>query len=201
MNDVKKFYDKHCVSRTYFFQVFKCDDTTCEFHKPIRGPSKISIFPDPEPFEEDGLMRYRPGSDPEEKYVPSKLVDPEKRSHNIPFSLSAQTSKNVGFVIKCEECQKSRLLHSQKKLKGGDIQVLKRIISKFSYECGSLLSEYLGTGGELNREKEVSTKVYVRENLLCVSKIGLPYYSVEFYKKICVYCGISGTSRVLGNSI
>ena len=61
---------------------------------------------------------------------------------------------------------------------------------------------------KLNREKVVWTKVYIRENgngrrikQLCVSKIELPCYSVEFYKKICVYCGISGTSRVLGNSV
>ena len=43
--------------------------------------------------------------------------------------------------------------------------------------------------------------MFVRENLLCTSKIELPYYSVDFYKKICVYCGLAGTSRLLGNAV
>ena len=44
-------------------------------------------------------------------------------------------------------------------------------------------------------------KVFVRENLSCVSKIELPYYSVAFYKKIWVWCGVSGTSRMLGDAV
>ena len=147
------------------------------------------------------MVRYRLGSDPEENYLPSKLEDPEKRPHNVPFSPSAQTAKNVGFLITCEECKKPRLLHAQKKLQPGDVQALKRSMSKFSYVCGSVLSEYQGTGRELIREKEILQKVFVRENLSCMSKIELPYYSVDLYKKICVYCGISGTNRMLGNAI
>ena len=38
------------------------------------------------------------------------------------------------------------------------------------------------------------------ENISCASKIELPYYSVDFYPKICVHCGVNGTSRTLGNS-
>ena len=44
-------------------------------------------------------------------------------------------------------------------------------------------------------------KLFVRENLSCTSKIELPYYSVDSYKKICVYCGLPGTSRMLGDGI
>ena len=32
-------------------------------------------------------------------------------------------------------------------------------------------------------------------------KIEIPYYSVENYAKICIHCGVKGTSRTLGNSI
>ena len=42
--------------------------------------------------------------------------------------------------------------------------------------------------------------IYVRKNISCASKIELPYYSVDNYPKICIYCGVKGTSRSLGNS-
>ena len=200
-SDIKRFYENHCVSRTYFFQIFKCNDINCEFHGPIRGAGNITVFPDPEPYEIDGIVHYRPGSDPKEKYLPSKLEDPEKRPHNVPFSPTAQTATNVGRLIKCEECTKPRLLHAQRKLSNSDLQALTKMISKFSYVCGSTLSEYQGTGGEPKIQREIFQKVFVRENLSCVSKIELPYYSVPFYKKICVWCGVSGTARVLGDGV
>ena len=91
-------------------------------------------------------LSLKPGSDPEEKYLPSKLENPEKRSHNIPFSPSGQTAKNVGITIFCEECKRPRLMHSQQKLKQTEVVALKLLITKFSYVCGSVLSEYQGTG-------------------------------------------------------
>ena len=51
----KEFYDKHCVSRTYFFQVRKYSDASCTFHKPLRGDQNIDVFLDPEPYEEEGV--------------------------------------------------------------------------------------------------------------------------------------------------
>ena len=106
----------------------------------------LGKFPDPVLYEEDNITRYKPGSDPEEKYLPSKLENPEKRSHNIPFSPSGQTAKNVGITIFCEECKRPRLMHSQRRLKPTEVVALKRLITKFSYVCGSVLSEYQGTG-------------------------------------------------------
>ena len=44
-------------------------------------------------------------------------------------------------------------------------------------------------------------RVYVRENLLCTSKIKVPYYSVPFYKKMYIWCVVSRTSIVLGNVV
>ena len=196
--NVKEFYVKHCVSRTYYFQIRKCNDTSCRFHKPIRGNSEIDIFPDPVPNEVDGVLHYEPGTDAEEKFLPSKLEDAEKGSHNIPFPPSGQTAKNVGFIVKCLECDKSRLLHSKYKLKSDDQKGAKRMMSKVSYMCGSVLSEYLGTGND--RDEKYLKTIFARENISCSSKIELPYYTVDFFPKICIYCGILGTSRTLGNS-
>ena len=122
----------------------------------------------------------------------------EKGPHNIPFSPTGQTARNVGFVVKCEECNKSRLLHAKHKLKPGEIARAKRMISKVSYIYGSVLSEYLGTGND--RDEKYLKTLFVRENISWSSNIELPYYTVDVYPKICIYCGISGTSRTLGNS-
>ena len=35
----------------------------------------------------------------------------------------------------------------------------------------------------------------------CSCKIELPYYSVDHFPKICIYCGITGTTRTLGESV
>ena len=40
-------------------------------------------------------LSLKPGSDPEEKYLPSKLENPEKRSHNIPFSPMVKLHKTL----------------------------------------------------------------------------------------------------------
>ena len=72
----------------------------------------IDTFQNPLPNEVDGVLHYQPGIDEEEKFLPSTLEDVEKRPHNIPFNPSGQTAKNVGFIVKCEECNKSRLLHA-----------------------------------------------------------------------------------------
>ena len=104
--NVAEFFEKHCASRTYFFQIRKCNDVDCKYHKPIRGNKEIDIFPDPVPHEVDGVLHYEPGSDAEEKFLPSTLEDVKKRPHNIPFSPTAQTAKNIGFIIRCEEHNK-----------------------------------------------------------------------------------------------
>ena len=118
----------------------------CAYHKPIRGNYGIDTFPDPIPNEIDGILHYREGVDPEEKYLPSILENVEKSPHGIPFPPSAQTAKNVGFIISCVECQKPRLLHSKHKIKKHDVQSAKRMMKKVSYMCGAALSEYLESG-------------------------------------------------------
>ena len=37
-------------------------------------------------------------------------------------------------------------------------------------------------------------KVHIRENTSCA-------YSVDFYPKVCIYCGVQGTTRTLDNSV
>ena len=91
-----EFYNKHCVSRTYHFHIFKCSDIDCPWHEPIRF-GKIANFGEPVPSESaDGTDKYILGSDPSGKFLPSKLENLGKRTHGIPFTPTAQFAINVG---------------------------------------------------------------------------------------------------------
>lgn len=186
----KHFLETHTSFRSYSFHIFKCEDLSCLFHKPLRGelPER---FPDPVPTtSEDGDVKYSEGSDPKEKHLPSKIEDISKQSHEIPFTPTAQTAKNVGFVLRCDECKKPRLLYAKLKLKGEDISTLKRTLNDLLYVCGGSLREI---SGDENSNADISDKVFVRENLCCTSPIELPYYSVGTYQSICIFCGCSET--------
>ena len=67
---VSEFYEKHCTSRTYFFEVRKCNNLNSTYHKPTRRSTEVEVFPDPVPYELDGNLHYHPGSDPAEKFLP-----------------------------------------------------------------------------------------------------------------------------------
>ena len=64
------------------------------------------------------------------------------------------------------------------------------MLGKFSFTCGSVLSEYLGTRED--RDEKYLKIIYATENISCASKL-LSY--------VCIYCDITGTSRMLGNSV
>ena len=79
-----------------------------------------------------------------------------------------------------------------------ELELLKRIMQKVQYLCGASLSEYNGPGND--RDEEMLKLIFVRENISCSSKIELPYYSVEHFPRVCIYCGIIGTLRTLKSS-
>ena len=194
----EEFWSKHVTSRTYFFQLRKCKDVLCQFHKPLRGEHEVDIFPDPIPTETDGVLHYNEGSDPTEKYLPSTLENVEKQDSGIRFPVTAQTAKNVGFVIHCTECKKPRCLYAQHVLKNQQPVYAKRIIQKVDYVCGASLSEYVGSGGD--KDEQLLKVLFVRENLSCSSMIELPYYGVAHYPIVCVHCGVTGTNRTLNTT-
>merc|ERR1711928_307785 len=63
----------------------------------------------------------------------------------------------------------------------------KRMVGKLDYVCGSVLADYEATGND--KDMKLLANIYVRENISCASKKKLPYYSVDNYPKICIYCG------------
>ena len=139
---VVEFLKTHAKSRTYFFQVLKCEQNDCRFHSPRRGTQPIRPFPDPVPYDDNGIERYKEGVDNDEKYLPSKLQDVTKQAHRLPFSPTAQTAKNTGLTVKCCHCKKPRLLYSPKKLKENSLLELKKMLNDVLYVCGTSFREY-----------------------------------------------------------
>ena len=94
-NDTTEMYldfkNKHCKAQTYYFQIRKCENPLCKYHGPRREVAQITEFPDPVPYDDDDVMRYKEGIDKDEKHLPSKIEDPSKADHNIPFTPTAQT--------------------------------------------------------------------------------------------------------------
>ena len=179
--------------------VQKCSDQSCPYHEPLRGNFEVSTFPDPVPNEIDGALHYKEGVDPQEVYLPSILGNVEKSPHGVPFSPTAKTAKKVGFVVTCMKCEKPRLLHSERKIKKEDISSAKRMMNKITYMCGAALSEYQASRNDRD-ERHLKT-IFVKENLSCSSKIEIPYFSVDNYPIVCIYCGIAGTHRTLNSSV
>ena len=50
---------------------------------------------------------------------------------------------------------------------------------------------------ENQEERKISETDFARENLSCQSKVELPYYSTDFLKSVCIYCGTEETTRTL----
>ena len=91
-----------------------------------------------------------------ELYLDSNV---EKSPNGVPFSPTAHTAENVGFVITCTECKKPRLLHSRKKIKD-DVAGAKRMMGKVTYMCGAVLSEFLVNGRD--KDERFLNTIFVR---------------------------------------
>ena len=139
--NITNFLNTPCTSRTYYFRIFKCESDDCKFHLPVRG-GPIEKFGDPVPYQDDNENKHCClGDDPEERYMPSKLENPVKRKHGLPFSPTAQTALNFGMTMNYTECRKLRLIYSKSKLKPKEVNELKRSFNGFQYVCGSSFQE------------------------------------------------------------
>jgi len=92
---------------------------------------------------------------------------------------------DLQYVVK--NVKKTRLAHSKLKLKREESQGAQRM----PYKCGASPAEYVGAG---DRDKKFLS-IFFRENISRTSKMELPYYSIDCYLIVCIYCGIGGTQR------
>jgi hypothetical protein len=144
----------------------------------------LSHLPDPVPYGDhyksfDDIY----GSTTSECHLPS-LHEKEAKGHKIPFNPSAQTAKNTGILMICEECIKPRLIHSQRKLKADEIIRLDSVFEYVQYSCDVDIHDI-----DVNEDDtSILEKVFVRLNITCKTMIEIPYYSVG-YDAICIHCG------------
>ena len=82
-----QFYDAHCISRTYFFHVYKCSEQDCQWHKPLRS-SMIEVFGEPVPIlDENNTTQCSRCNDPPvkrtKKSLPQKMILEAKRNKRL----------------------------------------------------------------------------------------------------------------------
>ena len=105
MQKSRKNFPKFTITMWYRGPTFFKCDAVCPHHKPLCGQETISPFPNPVAIKFDGALHYHEGVDTPQKNLPSVLDYVEKSARGLPFSPAAQPAKNVGFTIRCEECQ------------------------------------------------------------------------------------------------
>lgn len=109
-----EFYSKYPVSRTYYSHLFKCSEHERPWHEP---PRCVEILSFGEPIPKDttnGSVKYMQGSDPSEKFLPSKLENPTNLNHGMLFTRTTQTALNMDNTVKCSECCKRRAMCAKK---------------------------------------------------------------------------------------
>ena len=174
--------DHCCQKRQYFFEIKKCGEAECLICKPIRSDpenfKELRGLPDPIPGPDN---HYKPflevyGTDTTEEYCPSLQ---NRKSRNIPkkaekksgngmdFSPTAQYAKNVRTVIKCTECNKSRVLYARRKISDEQYQLLQIFIDSIEYSCGvtfrnisdlSFLPETAVKQSKLNNNNQIESE-------------------------------------------
>ena len=143
-----EFYNKYC---------------DCPWHEPIRF-GKIANLGEPVPSEiADGTVKYILGSDPSEKFLPSKLENPGKRTHGILFTPIARTAINAGKIVKCINCLKLRVVYAKKKLSDAHNSSMKRMLNDFQYVCGTVFHDL--PNDDKNKDSLVLEKLHSRKNL------------------------------------
>ncbi len=104
------------------------------------------------------------------------------KGHDVPFSPSTQHAKNSGIVINCTECQKPRVLHSEKKLSQVQNAEVLRFLDGLSYTCGAVFQDIDGYDESVMKKYQV----YVRKNIRCEDDISCHYFGMG-KTHLCVY--------------
>ena len=118
--------------------------------------------------------------------MPSKLEDPSKQNHSMPFPKTAQTASNARVLITCSQWCKPQLIYSKHTLSGNQITFLKRLLNDCMYVCGTIFQEV--PLNDQHPDARVEEYVFTRENISYKSNIEIPYYTLQSCK-ICIRCG------------
>ena len=194
-DSVLKFYNDHVSVTQYCFQIRKCLQPNCKYHKPVRMNindfQKVKWLPMPtlnlqSPSEE----KYKTFEEaikldnlPTDKDRPGMTAKPVKDS-NVPVANFKCTQQKARKIICCKECKKPRLVYKDKVFSDQDHVSFENIMEEVSYSCGSWL---LPPGHPL------VNLIFISTNITCKSPISSQYYSkigknLDGYRNICFWC-------------
>lgn len=190
---LKKFYETHCNDLHFSFQLKKCSDNTCDFHKPVRNLDEfknLHWFPAPEidPLNNDKYvdftkLYYRGKSNkPVESCRPSSKPKSSQKKELKKPEFPYVNSK-ARACVQCGDCGKGRLLYSNKMLKNEEKLQLEQAIDFFGFFCGCLI---------FDEDDPMNAIVYQHHLNDCCKPMSAMYFSQGpkclFFKLICPYC-------------
>ena len=74
-------------------------------------------------------------------------------------------------------------------MSGNQITSLKRLLNDFMYACDTIFQDVPLDNGRPGTR--VAEHIFTSESISCKSDIGIPCYTSQSYKKICIRCGRS----------
>ena len=179
----------HMQAHQYSFQVKKCGKQECAHCKAVRSPSFGSLCWMPTPTPAAAGERYKSfdetyGDVPTDDHVPS-LRDKEARIvlPTPPFSCISQYARRL---LVCGDCNKPRILYSQRKLTESQTSSLDAHLDDFKYICGKpLFPEGHSLDGIVFQQRQTRCRVAISAQYYRASNI----MGLEGWKWVC---GVDG---------
>ena len=178
IKNINSFYENHVVDTKYCFQIKKCNNKDCKFHKPIRMDksyfNQVKWLPMPTISIKNTIEEkydifseaYKSNDIPSDKYIPDG--DSKDNVDRDPAP-SYKTQKQFSFVysrarkiIWCHECGRPRLLYSSQMLSDEQNNLFDIDVEKFLYTCG---------GPFLPKNHPLSKILFVSKYITCKREI------------------------------
>ena len=158
----------------------------------------IHFLPDPVMGSDDHYVPFTDvyGTDTSENECPSLIQ--RQKVKTLMYSPSEQHARNAGVLVQCDECDKSHLLFSKRKLSSRERAQLEGIIANVSYSCGATIADLIlpdtlkGVGIQGPNCSDPIEKMYCsayKDDLICIhcgstNYLTVPVESDTFYS----YC-------------
>ena len=192
---------EHCRETQYTFQIRKCNDPRC--CPPKQSHRDLSWLP--EPVLDSSKEHYKPylevkGQQTDESDRPS--LKPSKagkktkkatatsaeKSTAATFENPFQSAQTARATVTCTECQKPRVVYSNKKLSSRQEVLLAVTLSEYEYSCGSELFP--------PNEASILQSLTIKSHLSCNQPIEVAYYGSDVGRKdLCAYCASANAHK------
>ncbi|CAC5421870.1 unnamed protein product [Mytilus coruscus] len=188
----------HCtVRRQYFFMIKKCGKADCNICRPVRGPwgqeafNEVHFLPDPVPMptDPDHYQKFSElyGKNTSEEHRPSlqqKKASIGSVAKDKGIRISGET---VRAVLRCEDCNKPRCVHANRKLNKDQLILLQGLEEDISYICGM---DFFPDDHPLQKICCVLAGIH------CATEVSAHFYSSRLkFRPVCYVCGIDSSKR------